>query len=56
VTEQTTTETLPEPQSGGSYRREADGTLIRVACTAPAQPRDKRARDDEPPAEAGPVT
>lgn len=33
---------LEEPTQGGSYVRNADGTLTRIGGTAPAQMRDKR--------------
>lgn len=34
---------LEQPTEGGSYVRSAGGRLVRVASTAPAKPRDRRA-------------
>lgn len=44
-----------EPQMGGSYVRQPDGSLERVAATEPAPMRDKREPDSAastPPADA----
>jgi hypothetical protein len=38
-------QTIEEPSKGGSYVRNADGTLTRVAGTEPAPQRDKREAD-----------
>jgi len=35
--------TNEEPSRGGSYVRNPDGSLTLMECTAPAEPRDKRA-------------
>jgi hypothetical protein len=52
------TATVPEPTMGGSYVRNEDGSLTRVAHTEPAKPRDKRAEGepntDAPPASVDP--
>lgn len=49
---------IEEPRQGGSYVRQPDGSLVRVAFTEPPKPRDKRPAgetNETTPAEASVV-
>jgi hypothetical protein len=45
----------PDPQAGGQYERRADGSLVCVQDTKPAQPRDKREQQADSANEGAPI-
>lgn len=50
-----TQKTIEEPGRGGSYVRNADGTLTRIGGTEPAEPRDKRDAAEPAPTSTAPA-